>query len=91
MLFVIVKFVSETTLHRGNSFFGLVLEFFADDFGVLLDLLSQSLGLALGRFGELGFFLGEELRFVLDRFFKGFGGLALVVMGSTHGVAVRST
>lgn len=91
LLLVIVKLVSETTLHRGDSFLGLVLEFLGDHFGVVLNLLAQSFRLALRCLGELGFFSGEEFRFVLDRFLEGLDGPALFLVGRARGVAVRST
>lgn len=90
LLFIIIKLVSEATLHRGDSLLGRVLELLGQHFGVVLNLLAQSLGLTFGGHGELGLLPSEELLLVLDRFLEGLDGIALLLVGGARGVTVRS-
>jgi len=90
LLFIIVKLVSEATFHRGDSLLGRVLELLGQHFGMVLNLLAQSLSLTFGSLGELGLLSGEEFLLVLDRFLEGLDGLALFPVGGVRGMAVRS-
>lgn len=90
LLFIIIKLVSEATLHRGDSLLGRVLELLCQHFGVVLNLLAQSLGLTFGGLSELGLLPGEELLLVLDRFLEGLHGIAFFLVSGARGVAVRS-